>query len=48
MKCEKCGWELIYIPRSFQEQIKEIIREQRRTGYWMCPDCGIKKLDDKR
>ena len=25
MKCEKCGWELEYISRSFQDQIKEII-----------------------
>jgi hypothetical protein len=30
MKCKKCGWMLEYIPRSFQEQIREIIREQER------------------
>ena len=43
MKCKKCGWELEYIPRSFQEQIKEIIREQKRKGYWRCPNYGFKK-----
>ena len=43
MKCKKCGWELEYIPRSFQEQTREIIGEQDRKGYWMCPNCGFKK-----
>jgi hypothetical protein len=28
MKCEKCGWEMDYRPRSFQEQLKEIIEGQ--------------------
>jgi ribosomal protein L34E len=49
MKCKKCGWELEYIPRSFREQIKEIIEERDRKGYYtkskkrdtihMCPEC---------
>ena len=43
MKCKKCGWELEYIPRSFQEQIREIIGEQDRKGYWRCPNCNFKK-----
>ena len=33
-----------YRPRSFQEQIKEVIEGQNKRGYWMCPNCGsIKK-----
>jgi len=47
MKCKKCGWELEYIPRSFQEHIREIIGGQRRKGYWMCPNCGF-KIQSKR
>ena len=42
--CMKCGWIMEYIPRSFQEQIKEHIEEQKKQGYWICPNCGtIKK-----
>jgi ribosomal protein L34E len=40
--CKKCGWMLEYIPRSFQEQIKEVIDGQERKGYWRCPSCGFK------
>jgi len=43
MICKKCGWRLEYIPRSFQEQIREIIEGQKRKGYWRCPNCGYKK-----
>ena len=33
-----------YRPRSYQEHIKEIIGEQKKRGYWKCPNCGsIKK-----
>ena len=38
--CRKCGWSLEYVPRSFQEQIKELIEGQSRTGYWKCYNCG--------
>ena len=44
MICKKCGWMLEYIPRSFQEQIKEVIAGQERKGYWRCPNCGFKKV----
>jgi ferredoxin-thioredoxin reductase catalytic subunit len=37
--CKKCGWKMEYRPRSFQEQIKEIVGEQEKRGYWMCPNC---------
>ncbi len=43
MKCKKCGWELEYIPRSFREQIEEIIGDKVKRGYWECPNCGFKK-----
>lgn len=43
MKCKKCGWEMDYRARSFQEQIREIIEERDKKGYWMCPTCGFKK-----
>jgi len=43
MICKKWGWMLEYIPRSFREQIEEIIGEQKRKGYWRCPNCGFKK-----
>ena len=43
MKCKKCGWELEYIPRSFQEQIREIRGGQKRKGYWRCPNCSFRK-----
>ena len=43
MKCNKCGWELEYIPRSFREQINEIIGGKVKRGYWKCPNCGFKK-----
>ena len=43
MKCKKCGWELDYKARSFQERIREIRGGQKRKGYWMCPNCGFKK-----
>ena len=43
MKCKKCGWELEYIPRSFREQIEEIISGKIKRGYWECPNCGFKK-----
>ena len=41
--CDKCGWMLVYIPRSFQEHIKEIIGEQDRTGFWKCVNCNVIK-----
>jgi hypothetical protein len=43
MKCKICGWELEYVPRSFRDQIQEIIGEQKRKGYWRCLNCGFKK-----
>lgn len=43
MKCKKCGWELEYVPRSFQEQVIEIIEGQKRKGYLLCHNCGYKK-----
>ena len=43
MKCKECGWEMDYRARSFQEQIREIIEERDKKGYWMCPNCGFKK-----
>ena len=43
MKCKKCGWELVYIPRSFREQIEEIIGGKVKRGYWKCPNCDFKK-----
>ena len=43
MKCNKCGWELEYIPRSFREQIEEIIGGKVERGFWECPNCGFKK-----
>jgi len=43
MKCIKCGWELEYIPRSFREQIEEIIGGKVKRGYWKCLNCGFKK-----
>jgi len=43
MKCKKCGWILEYIPRSFREQIEEIIGSKVKRGYWKCPNCGIEK-----
>ena len=39
--CKKCGWKLDYKPRSFQEQINEIIGKQEQRGYWECPNCGF-------
>jgi len=47
MKCNKCGWELEYIPRSFREQIEEIIGNKVKRGYWRCPNCGFKKHSKK-
>lgn len=38
--CKKCGWKMEYRPRSFQEQIREIIEKRDRKGYWKCPNCG--------
>jgi uncharacterized protein with PIN domain len=43
MICKKCGWVLEYIPRSFHEQIEEIIGNKIKRGYWKCPNCGSKK-----
>ena len=43
MKCKKCGQGMDYRARSFQEQIREIIEERDKKGYWMCPNCGFKK-----
>jgi hypothetical protein len=43
MKYKKSGWELEYIPRSFREQIEEIIDGKVKRGYWECPNCGFKK-----
>jgi len=43
MICKKCGWILEYIPRSFREQIEEIIGGKVKRGYWKCPNCGFKK-----
>ena len=43
MKCKECGWEMDYRARSFQEQIREIIEERDKKGYWMCPNCNFKK-----
>ena len=34
---------LEYIPRSFREQIEEIIGDKVKRGYWKCPNCGFKK-----
>jgi Zn ribbon nucleic-acid-binding protein len=39
--CKKCGWKMDYRPRSFQEQIREIIGEQVKKGFWKCPNCGF-------
>ena len=41
--CKKCGWMLEYRPRSFQEQIKEVIGGQKKKGYWICPNCSLKR-----
>ena len=30
-----------YKPRSFQEQISEIIGKQKKRGYWECLNCEI-------
>ena len=38
--CKKCGWMLEYRPRSFREQIEEIIGSKVKRGYWKCPNCG--------
>jgi hypothetical protein len=32
MKCNKCGWELKYIPCSFRKQIKGIIGNKVKRG----------------
>jgi len=37
-----------YRPRSFQEQIKEIIGKQSKRGYWKCPNCGSIKISENR
>jgi len=42
--CKKCGWMLEYRPRSFREQIEEIIGNKIKRGYWKCPNCGFKKV----
>ena len=42
--CKKCGWKMEYIPRSFQEYIKETIGEQNKRGYWEYPNCGSIKM----
>jgi hypothetical protein len=34
---------LEYRPRSFHEQIEEIIGNKNKSGYWECPNCGYKK-----
>ena len=39
--CKKCGWIMVYQPRSFQEQIKEFMGEQDRKGFWKCPNCNM-------
>ena len=41
--CKKCGWKLDYQPRSFQEQIREIMGKQNKRGYWRCPNCDVIK-----
>lgn len=38
--CKKCGWVLEYIPRSYQEYIRETLGEQKKRGYWKCNKCG--------
>jgi hypothetical protein len=43
--CNKCGWKMVYRPRSFQEQISEIIGEQDKKGYWKCPKCELIKRE---
>ena len=35
---------LEYRPRSFREQIEEIIGNKIKRGYWKCPNCGFKKV----
>ena len=48
-KCEKCGWFMDYIPRSYREYINEILGNKNKRGYWECPNCGsIKKIKLKR
>ena len=41
--CKKCGWIMEYKPRSFREQIREIIGKQDKRGYWERPNCGSRK-----
>jgi len=42
--CNKCGWIMEYIPRSYREYIEEIIGKKPKKGYLRCPNCGtIKK-----
>ena len=36
----KCGCLMEYIPRSFQEQIKEYLEDKNKHGYWICPNCN--------
>jgi hypothetical protein len=43
MICKKCGWMLEYTPRSFREQIEEIIGDKVKRGYWKCPNYDFKK-----
>jgi hypothetical protein len=34
-----------YQIHSFQEQINEILGKQKKSGYWICPNCRtIKKI----
>ncbi len=41
MICNKCGWMLEYVPRSFREQIEESIGGKERKGFWRCPNCNF-------
>jgi hypothetical protein len=38
--CNMCGWKLDYISHSFQDQVKEIRGEKKKSGYWKCPNCS--------
>jgi len=45
--CNKCGWVMQYIPRSYQEFIQETIGGKNKSGYWKCPNCGSIKHNKK-